>query len=92
MGIFDRFFKKKCQHNLELKLPTNNVGDVFENFEGAVEEYCTKCGATRPIPECQHNWQIEQTTHDIVGFMIWEGPVKDYCTKCGATRPHPENC
>ena len=41
--------------------------------------------------KCQHNWQIEQPTHDIGGLMVWEGPVKDYCTKCGARRPHPEN-
>ena len=40
--------------------------------------------------KCQHNWQIEQPTHDIGGLMVWEGPVKDYCTKCGARRPHPE--
>lgn len=83
MGILGKLFQRKCQHNWVLKLPTYNVGDVFENFEGAVEEYCTKCGATRPVQECEHDWQpaIDDGKGPFDGCIKLVRTHK--CSKCG---------
>ncbi|MBO4516657.1 hypothetical protein J5751_04485 [bacterium] len=81
--IFNRFFKKKCQHDWQLEAPTYNVGDAFKEWEGPIKDYCTKCGATRPHPECEHEWEpaIDDEKGPVVNYIQL---VRTHvCTKCG---------
>ena len=82
--IFNRFFKKRCQHDWQLEEPTHNVGDALKIWEGPIEDVCKKCGARRPHPECDHTWQ--PAIDDGKGAIVNDVKLArtHTCAKCGA--------
>jgi hypothetical protein len=83
MGIFSRLFKKECQHEWQIEPPTMDFGDALKVWDGPVYDICTKCGATRPVQECKHEWEpaIDDKKGPSVGCIQLVRTHK--CTKCG---------
>jgi len=87
MGALKRLLNLgKCQHNWEMEEPTYNIGDTYKEWYGQIYDYCTKCGAKRTRPECQHRWQPAQD--DGSGSIIYGKKMirTAICTKCGAQK------
>lgn len=83
MGIFSRLFKKECQHEWQIEPPTMDFGDALKVWDGPVYDICTKCGARRPHPECDHEWQPAED--DGNGAIVDAQLIRTHiCSKCGA--------
>ena len=84
MGIFRRLLKKNCQHDWQMEQPAMDFGGALKIWEGPVEDICTKCGARRPHPECDHEWQPAED--DGCGIIVNEIQLvrTHICSKCGA--------
>ena len=74
----------KCDHDWHMEPPTMSVGGVFQEWDGPIYDYCSKCGAKRKHPECNHKWR--RTKEVRFSRMIINGErfvETKHCTKCG---------